>query len=198
MNRIDENKIREAIRAKYAEVSASAAGKFAYPTGEEGARELGYDPAIVERTPGVILRSFCGVGNPFSLGAIDAGASVLDVGCGAGFDLIVASHMVGESGLVYGIDLTPEMVERARANLALAGVPNAEVIHVDSESLPFEEDSFDVITSNGVLNLAPCKQTIYSELFRVLKPRGRLQFADIVQRADLPGKLTGSMEAWSQ
>lgn len=198
MEGIDENKIREAVRMKYAEVSRAAAGKFEYPTGKEGAGALGYDPALLESTPHEILLSFCGVGNPFSMGAIGAGATVLDVGCGAGFDLIVASQQVGESGRVYGIDLTSEMAERAKLNMARAGVRNVEILHVDSERVPFEEETFDVIISNGVLNLSPCKETSYAELFRVLKTEGRIQFADIVLREDLPEKLVGSMEAWSQ
>lgn len=155
MECIDENKIREAVRMKYAEVSQAAAGKFEYPTGKEGASALGYDPALLEITPHEILLSYCGVGNPFSMGAISPGATVLDVGCGAGFDLIVASQLVGESGRVFGIDLTSEMAERARLNMAHAGVRNAEILHVDSELVPFEEEKFDVIISNGVLNLSP-------------------------------------------
>lgn len=197
MECIDENKIREAVRMKYAEVSRGAAGKFEYPTGKEGASALGYDPALLESMPHEILRSYCGVGNPFAMGAIRPGATVLDVGCGAGFDLIVASRLVGESGRVYGIDLTLEMAECARSNMARAGV-RAEIVHVDSELVPFAEEKFDVIISNGVLNMSPRKEISYAELFRVLKTRGRLQFADIVLREDLPENLIGSMEAWSQ
>ena len=194
----DVIEIRKAIRNKYSEVSISAAGKFAYPTGKDGAKALGYDPAVLEGAHARFFESFCGVGNPFSLGEIMRGCSVLDVGCGAGFDLFVASRLVGETGRVYGIDLTEEMVTRAEENLTLAGIANFEIEKVDRETIPYADHSFDVVISNGVINLSPLKQTIFSEIERVLKPGGRLQFADVVVENELPAHLTGSAEAWSQ
>jgi arsenite methyltransferase len=159
---------------------------------------LGYDPAILESAPAQFFESYCGVGNPFSLGEIGPGKALLDFGCGAGFDLFVASKLVGEGVRVFGIDLTEEMVQRARANLTLAGVANFEIRKVDSETIPYDDDSFDVVISNGVINLSPAKKTSFSEIYRVLRPGGKLWFADVVREHELPAGLTGSAEAWSE
>jgi arsenite methyltransferase len=190
--------IRKAIRDKYAEVSISAEGKFQYPTGKDGAIALGYDPAVMESAPARFFESLCPVGNPFSLGRIEPGSMVLDFGCGAGFDLFVASTLVGEKGRLRGIDLTEEMSQRAREDLTLAGVANFEIKTVDAEAIPYDDCSFDVVISNGAINLSPCKQTVFREIYRVLKPGGKLQFADVVLEKDLPASLAGSAEAWSQ
>jgi len=190
--------IRNAIRKKYSEISVSAAGKFQYPTGRDGAQTLGYDPAHVQNAHPRLLESFCGVGNPFSLGDIRPGDVVLDYGCGAGFDLFVASRLTGEKGHVCGVDLTKEMAERARENLVSSGAGNFEVRTVDSETIPYRDGLFDVVISNGVINLSPCKMTCFEEIFRVMKPGGRMQFADVVLEHELPAGLSGSPEAWSQ
>jgi arsenite methyltransferase len=190
--------IRKAIRDKYAEVSISSAGKFQYPTGKDGAIALGYDPAIIESAHARFFEASCGVGNPFSIGNIRRGDTILDFGCGAGFDLFVASKLAGESGRVCGIDLTEDMVSRARENLTLAGITNFEIKKVDSETIPYDDHSFDVVISNGVINLSPRKDAGFAEIYRVLKPDGRLQFADVVLENELPASLSGSAEAWSQ
>jgi protein-L-isoaspartate O-methyltransferase len=127
INKLDIKGIQDAIRKKYAEISSSADGKFNYSTGRNGAISLGYDMSIVESMPNELIESFCGVGNPFTLGPIKSGMTVLDIGCGAGFDLIYASRMVGNTGKVCGIDLTPEMVEKAKLNLKRYGVSNYDV-----------------------------------------------------------------------
>jgi arsenite methyltransferase len=196
-NPIDEKKIREAVREKYAQVSRSAAGKFNYPTGRDGAIQQGYDPAIVRSMPDELLESFCGVGNPFSLGAIKSGETILDVGCGAGFDLIVASSRVGRDGKVCGVDLTPEMAEKARRNLNRHGVHNYDVRVAGAEVIPYPDNTFDVVISNGVLNLSPLKEKCFREIYRVLRPDGRLQFADIVLKESCGGAMCSTLEAWS-
>ncbi len=145
-----------------------------------------------------LLQSFCGVGNPFSLGNILSGDAVLDFGCGAGFDLYVAGGLVGKGGRVCGVDLTDAMAERARENLFLADMTNFEIRIMDSETIPYCDNSFDFVISNGVINLTPDKQVCFLDIFRVLKPGGRLQFADVVLEKELPAGLAGSAEAWSQ
>jgi arsenite methyltransferase len=194
----DLQEIRKAIRDKYAEVSISAAGKFQYPTGKDGVKALGYDFAIIEGAHSRFFESSCGVGNPFSLGPIRRGAAVLDFGCGVGFDIFVASKLVGESGLVCGIDLTESMVVRAQENLTIAGITHFEIKKVDSETIPYDDRSFDVVISNGVINLSPRKEISFAEIYRVLKPGGRLQFTDVVLENELPASLAGSADAWSQ
>ncbi|NOZ69799.1 MAG: methyltransferase domain-containing protein [Deferribacteres bacterium] len=194
----DLQEIRNVIRKKYSAVSVSADGKFQYPTGRDGAHALGYDPAIIQKADPKILESFCGVGNPFSLGEIRHGDTVLDFGCGGGFDMFVAAGLAGESGRVCGIDLTEEMVRRAKDNLAGAGISNIEIQKVDSEDIPYADHTFDVVISNGVINLSPDKDTCFREIYRVLKPGGRFQFADVVLENKLPEDLSGSLDAWSQ
>lgn len=194
----DLNGIRTAIRNKYSGVSVSAAGLFQYPTGRDGAIALGYDPDIINSAGPGLLESFCGVGNPFSLGMIRHGEAVLDLGCGAGFDMFVAGRLVGESGRVCGVDLTDEMAARAKKNLDEAHITNAEIRKVDSEHLPYPDRTFDVVISNGVINLSPCKAICFREIYRVLKPGGRFQFADVVLEHELPPDLSRSPEAWAQ
>ena len=190
--------IRRAVRQKYSEVAISAEGKFAYPTGRAGAEALAYDPVFIQDAPPPLLKSFCGVGNPFIPGKIKPGYSVLDIGSGAGFDLYVAKRLAGESGRVCGIDITKEMVDRALENLNRSGMHNIEVIHVSAEEIPYGDNTFDTVISNGVINLSPDKQKLFQEIFRVLKNGGRLQFADVILEKELPGAMAGSLEAWSQ
>ena len=189
--------IYDAIRKKYAVVSAAVEGVFKYPTGRKGAEFLGYDLSEVNGLPDTITGSFCGVGNPFKLGEIKYGETLLDIGSGAGFDLVMAGNLVGPEGHVFGVDITPEMVEKARLNITGAGLRNAEVKLAVSELIPFDDNYFDVIISNGVLNLSPLKEKTFQEIFRVLKPGGRFQFADIVLKEGSPQKETCSINDWT-
>lgn len=159
---------------------------------------LGYAPDIIRIADPGLLESYCGVGNPFSLGDIRKGETVLDFGCGAGFDLFVASTLVGESGRVCGVDLTDEMVDRAIDNLSRANVSNSEVRKIDSEGIPYADNTFDVVISNGVINLCPDKNLCFKDIYRTLKPGGRIQFADVILETELPANLAGNLEAWSQ
>jgi len=159
---------------------------------------MGYDKKFIEAIPDNLLNSFCGVGNPFAIAQIKEGGIVLDIGCGAGFDLYVASRHVGDTGKVIGVDLTEEMVAKAQSNLSALEVKNAEVHLISSEQLPFADCTFDTVISNGVINLSPEKQYLFSEIHRLLKSGGRLQFADIVLEKKLPPHLAASVESWSQ
>lgn len=197
-NELGLNEIQEAVRKKYAEVSCTAAGKFKYPTGKEGALNLGYDLSVIAAVPDDLLESFCGVGNPFKLGPLHSGEVILDIGCGAGFDLINAGLLVGPAGKVCGIDLTKEMLEKASKTIRRAGLTNSEVILAGSDDIPYSNSTFDVVISNGVLNLSPLKEKSFQEIYRVLKQGGRFQFADIVLKEDLPDNIAGSLKAWSE
>lgn len=190
--------IADTIRHKYAQVSISAQGKFRYPTGRAGALALRYDQRLFQDLTDDTLDSFCGVGNPFAIEPIAAGSTVLDVGCGAGFDLIIAARTVGEAGRICGIDLTPEMLARAQKTIQHTGITTIETIQGRSERIPYPSNTFDVVISNGVINLSPHKVETFQEIYRVCKPGGRLQFADIVLTRDLPQDMANSPEAWSQ
>ena len=194
---LDVQGIREAIRQKYIHVAQSPEGRFRYPVGRAGALAMGYDPALLRDVPDDVLAFFCGVGNPFALGPINPGDAVLDVGCGAGVDLVVASRLVGTRGKVAGIDLIADMAERARRNLEIAGVA-ADVRVAGAESIPYGASMFDVVISNGTFNLSPLKEQSFAEVHRVLRPGGRLQFADIVVDEALPPDVVGSLQAWSE
>ena len=188
--------IRAAIRRKYKGVARGAQGYFSYTVGREGALALGYDQGILDTIPDDMLCAFCGVGNPFAIALIATGSAVLDIGCGVGIDLYVASRLVGPTGRVCGVDLTEEMVAQARANLLAMHAGNAAVRLVLSERLPLPDAVFDVVIANGVINLSPDKIGLFAEIHRVLKPGGRLQFADIIRDQGSPPPL--DVESWSQ
>jgi SAM-dependent methyltransferase len=171
--------IRDGIAEKYRKVAVSPEGLFRYPTGEASALGLGYPPELLQAIPSRIRERFVGVGNPFSLGPIHPGEAVLDLGCGAGFDVLVAAQLVGAKGRVAGIDLSPEMIGMAEAGFRETVFPNVEFRVAEVEALPFPDCSFDVALSNGVLNLMPDKPAGLREIFRVLRPGGRLQACDI-------------------
>jgi len=177
---------RRGIADKYRQVAVSPAGLFRYPTGEESARTLGYPAALVAGIPPAVRDRFVGVGNPFALGPIGAGDAVLDLGCGAGFDALVAAQLVGPTGRVVGIDLSPEMLAVASAALAETPYTWVSFRQGEVEALPFPDTSFDVVLSNGVLNLVPDKPRAVREIYRVLRPGGHLQACDIGLVGDEP------------
>lgn len=192
----DRSRIEESIRGKYAKVALSPSGQFKYPTGREGLKALGYDLEMVEALPESTISSFCGVGNPFSLGPIHEGEVVLDIGCGAGVDTLFAAMMVGPEGRVVGIDMVREMLDRANQNLSQMALKNVFFRLGTAENLCFPDSSFDVIISNGVFNLIPDKIKAVSEIFRVLKPEGRLMMADQVLTGKLPDDPEERIKSW--
>ncbi len=180
------NEIRQGILDKYRRVAVSPAGVFRYPVGEHSALGLGYPAQLVAAVPSPIRNTFVGVGNPFALGPIRPGAAVLDVGCGAGFDVCIAALVVGPHGRAVGCDLSPEMLAAARTGQKELGLPNTTFLCADAEELPFADASFDVLVSNGALNLIPDKSRAAREAFRVLAPGGRLQACDMSLLGDAP------------
>jgi arsenite methyltransferase len=192
----DKQQIETGIREKYAKVAASPEGLFKYPTGRAGLEALGYDPQILKTLPESVLDSFCGVGNPFSLGPINGGETVLDIGSGGGLDSLVAARLVGPGGKVVGLDLSPEMVARAYENLRQTDLANVAFQEFFGEALPFPDGSFDVVVSNGVFNLIPSKGRMLQEACRVLKPGGRLLIADQVLAGTLTKNTQERIASW--
>ncbi len=178
--------IRQAILTKYRRVAVSPEGAFRYPVGEDSALGLGYSAQLVGAVPAHVRARFVGVGNPFSLGPIQPGASVLDLGCGAGFDACVAAFAVGPSGRVVGCDLSADMLHVANAGREDLCLSNIGFVQGDLEDLPLATAGIDVALSNGVLNLVPDKPKALREIARVLKPGGRLQACDMSLVADAP------------
>jgi arsenite methyltransferase len=194
----DKQRIEEGIREKYVKVAVSPEGLFRYPTGRAGLEALGYAPEMTSKLPEPVAASYCGVGNPFSLGPIREGEAILDVGCGTGVDTIMAALMAGPSGSGTGIDLVPKMLERAKENARLAGALNVEFMEGSAEELPFSDNTFDVVISNGVFNLVVDKVKALSEVYRVLKPGGRFMLADQVLAGELPKDIKARIENWAR
>jgi arsenite methyltransferase len=198
LTRQDKQRIEESIRGKYVKVAASLEGLFRYPTGRAGLEALAYDQDIVRDLPEPVAASYCGVGNPFTLGPIHPGEAILDIGCGTGVDSLIAARMVGQSGSVKGIDLVPEMLNRAKENFRLVGADNVEFTEGSAEELPFPDASFDVVISNGAFNLVVDKVKALSEAFRVLKPGGRFMIADQVLAGELPKETKARIANWAR
>ncbi len=192
----DKKRIKEDIQRKYSKVSVTPDGLFRYPVGRAGLEALRYDPEMIRNLPEEVAGSYCGVGNPFSLGSIYKGEKVLDIGCGAGVDAILAAMMVGPTGSVTGIDMTPEMVSKARDNLRLMDLNNIQFKNSSGEELPIPDDGFDVVISNGVFNLIPDKGKAVSEVFRVLKPGGRLLMADQILVGRMDESAAARVDNW--
>jgi arsenite methyltransferase len=193
---IDVALLKSEIKKTYASVSAEPEKDFLFPTGRPWAEDLGY-PHELANVPETAVQSFAGVANPFSLGRLEPGARVLDVGSGAGTDSLVAAQMVGAEGDVTGIDMTPEMLETARVAAEEMGAKNVEFVESEAERLPFADGSFDVVISNGVIDLVPDKDAVFSELFRVLAPGGRIQIADVTIQKPVSEEGRRNIDLWT-
>jgi arsenite methyltransferase len=192
----DRKRIEESIRGKYTKVARNPENLFTYPTGRLGLEILEYERQIVQAIPDAVTISYCGVGNPFTLGPICEGEAVLDIGCGTGVDTIVAANKVGSTGKVTGIDLVPKMLAQARANVKMMDLKNVKFLEASAEKLPFPDSNFDVVISNGVFNLVIDKPRALAEAFRVLRPGGRLLIADQILVGQLPREKKARIKNW--
>jgi arsenite methyltransferase len=193
---IDVELLKSEIKRTYASVSAEPGRDFIFPTGRAWAEDLRY-PAELAAVPDAAVESFAGVANPWVLGRLVPGERVLDLGSGAGTDSLIAAQMVGEQGHVTGIDMTPEMLAKATAAAAEMGVANVEFVESEAERLPFPDESFDVVISNGVIDLIPDKDAVFAELFRVLAPGGRMQIADVTIQNPVSAEGRRNIDLWT-
>jgi ubiquinone/menaquinone biosynthesis C-methylase UbiE len=185
------------VKSKYREVALNPHGEFHFHTGRPLAARLGYDLPAVDALPDAAVESFAGVANPFSLRPLQPGARVVDVGSGGGFDCFIAAGQVGPGGRVVGVDMTDEMLDRARATASRMGLSNVEFRKGIVEDMPIEDGWADVVISNGVINLCADKRAVFGEIFRVLRPGGRLQFADIANGQPVPEAAIRNIDLWT-
>lgn len=194
---LDLEALRNAIREEYEIVAEEPDRGFHFHTGRPLARILGYEEAWLEHVPERAIESFAGTGNPFSLGPIQPGEHVVDIGCGAGIDSLIAADMVAPGGHVVGVDMTPQMLQKARQAAAETPLDTVEFRRGYGEALPVPDNWADVIISNGVLNLMPDKQVALEEMNRILKPGGRLQIADILVEKAVPDSAKREIDLWT-
>jgi len=194
---VDAAALREEVKHKYREVATDPHGKHHFHTGRYLAKHLDYEQVFVDSLPDAAVESFAGVANPFSLRPLAKGEKVVDVGSGAGFDSFVAAHQVGAGGQVVGVDMTEEMLAKSRATVAKLGLKHVAFREGLAEKLPVEDGWADVVISNGVINLCADKKTTFAEIFRVLRPGGRLQFADIANGKPVPESAIRDIDLWT-
>ena len=194
---VDVDVLREEIRRTYTDVSTDQEQEFIFPTGRAWARELGYPEPELGRVPDATVESFAGVANHWLLGRVAPGSVVLDLGCGAGTDLLIAAQMAGATGRVIGVDMTASMLQRAGDSATEMGLENVELHESLIESLPVEDASVDVVISNGVIDLVPDKEAVFDEIDRVLRPGGRLQLADVVVHHEVSEDARKRIDLWT-
>jgi SAM-dependent methyltransferase len=198
LNDLDVPRLRSEVGSLYARLATEPGGKFHFHRGAEYAvTKLLYDSSGIAEIPASSTEAFAGAGNPHLIEALRAGETVLDVGCGSGTDLLLAARNVGPRGHAIGVDAIEEMLERCRTSIAGLGLNNVELRLGEAENLPADSASVDVVISNGVLNLVPDKERAFREIYRVLRPGGRLQLSDIVVRSALPHAMACNIDLWT-
>ncbi len=194
---VDPGTLRDQVRDKYREVAVDPHRTFHFHTGRPLAARLGYDQAAVDGLPDCAVESFAGVGNPFTLRRLELGERVVDVGSGAGFDSFIAAGQVGPAGRVVGVDMTPEMLDKSRATADALAFAHIEFREGLAEALPVEDGWADAVISNGVINLCADKQAVFTDIHRVLKHGGWLQFADIANGRPVPAEALRDIDLWT-
>lgn len=194
---VDSNVLREEVKAKYREVATEPDGQYHFHTGRPLTRRLKYDAVSVDSLIDSAVESFAGVANPFMMRNLDAGEKVVDAGSGAGFDCFIAANQVGEEGYVVGVDMLPEMLEKSSSTASIMGLENIEFREGLLEKLPVDDNWADVVISNGVFNLCADKKQVFTEVWRVLRPGGRLQFGDIANGNPVPEAAIQDIDLWT-
>ena len=194
---VDTQALREQVREKYRDVALNPHHTFHFHTGRRLAARCGYEAAAVGALPDRAVESFSGVGNPFALRRLEPGERVVDVGSGAGFDSFIAAGQVGSGGQVVGVDMTAEMLAKSRATAQGLGLEQVEFREGLAEQLPVEDGWADAVISNGVINLCADKKGVFSEIRRVLKRGGWLQFADIANDRPVPPEALRDIDLWT-
>jgi arsenite methyltransferase len=194
---VDVDVLRDEIRKTYTDVSTDQEQAFIFPTGRAWAQELGYPEPELALVPDATVESFAGVANHWTLGRVEPGAVVLDLGCGAGTDLLIAAQMTGPAGHVIGVDMTSAMLQRARESAGAMALHKVELHESLTESLPLDEASVDIVISNGVIDLVPDKDAVFDEIDRVLRPGGRLQLADVVIHREVSDDARTRIDLWT-
>ena len=194
---VDRDRLRSQIQAKYADVASRPELGFHFHTGRPLALILGYAEQLIDWLPESTVESFAGTGNPLNAGPVPEGATVLDLGCGAGFDTLLAARQVGPAGRVIAVDMTESMLSKTRAGAEALGLTNVDARVGYAEDLPVEDGEVDIVISNGVINLTPDKVATMTEISRVLRPDGRIQIADIVVHLEVPQDAKDDIDLWS-
>ena len=194
---VNPEMLRDEVKKKYREVACNPHGQYHFHTGRFNAKRLGYDTAVVDGMPDAAVESFAGVANPFSLRRLGRGEKVVDAGCGAGFDCFIAAQHVGTEGRVIGVDMLDTMLEKSRATAKAMELANIEFRDGLLEDLPVDDAWADVVISNGVINLCADKKAAFQEIWRVLRPGGRLQFADIANGKPVPESALSIIDLWT-
>jgi SAM-dependent methyltransferase len=188
--------IKQAVKEKYSQVASEPDGKFNFPVGRNFAESVGYSSELLDKLPASMWESFTGAGNPQPYIDIKPGEKILDLGCGAGLDLYLYAQATGHEGKVYGLDISEEMLAKARKNMEVLNVQNAEFLCASADSIPLPDKSVDIVTANGIYNLSPDKNAVMNEAARVLRPGGRTIFAEIVLKAPLPKEIRRNINDW--
>ena len=188
--------LREAVIQEYGRVASCPRGRFSFPVGREFAESIGYPKELLDEMSEPVVESFAGVSKPVFFAGLKSGESVLDLGSGAGLDSLIAARMVGEEGHVIGIDGAAKMIEKARSNSQKLKLSNVEFIQAYAEQILLPDESVDVVISNGIFNLATSKEKIFLEIFRVLKPGGRIALSEIVLKEEIAQKKAATLQDW--